>query len=260
MANLDGSDRNLVKSLSRAFEILEFLAKTREPQSASQIGTALQLPISSTFALLKSMMVLGYVIYDVKKRTYFPSIRVTDLGAWIPSSIFGFVPPSDIMAALRDELGETVCLCVQNDLQVQFIEMAPSDHPVNFNVPLGYKCPLFNSAVGYAVLSVKPAIEVEQLASRVAAAGNLDAVPIDMERTMRVLANIKKSGFSIVYDEYTIGLGAIAWVVPTNHPSSYFVMSIGGPTERIRAKQRKIVELVTKVMKRFSNVRSLKAS
>jgi DNA-binding IclR family transcriptional regulator len=253
-------DQKLVKSLARVFEILELFSVKREPLTATQIGANLSLPLSSTFALLKSMMSLGYVIYNVDEKTYFPSTRVTDLGAWVPSSIYGSLPPWDLMETLRNELAESISLSIQNDLSVQFVHTLRGPLPFNFNMELGYRCPLFGSAVGFAALSVKSDDEVAQYATRIATMDPEAGAKIDLDNVMQILAEVRRTGFAVVHDDYLEGLGAIAWSVPTDHPSRHFIMSISGPPERIRKNQIRIFRTIENSLRRFSGATRLKAS
>ena len=79
---MDGH-RKIVKSAGRVFAVLEYFAEIARPASAVEICTRLDLPASSTSALLGSLVDLGYLHYDPRRRVYHPTIRVGFLGDWI---------------------------------------------------------------------------------------------------------------------------------------------------------------------------------
>jgi len=53
---------DVVKSVGRVLEVLDFFRQQRNPAKANDIGLALGYPKSSTNALLKSMVSLGYLL------------------------------------------------------------------------------------------------------------------------------------------------------------------------------------------------------
>ncbi|MBP8232968.1 MAG: helix-turn-helix domain-containing protein, partial [Rhizorhabdus sp.] len=77
------ADDSSVKSASRVFEILELFDGSRVPLSATEIVRKLGWPQSSTVALLKTLVSLGYLAYDTFERTYLPTMRVALLGGWM---------------------------------------------------------------------------------------------------------------------------------------------------------------------------------
>ena len=68
-----------VKSARRVFEILELFATVRRPWRAGAMSKHLRYPPSSTFALLRSMSAMGYLTFEKKTHTYFPSVRLLHL-------------------------------------------------------------------------------------------------------------------------------------------------------------------------------------
>jgi hypothetical protein len=78
-----------VKSAARAIEVLNYFASVREPQPLKTICRSLEYPQSSMTVLLKTLTSLGYLNSDRSRRVYFPTIKVTSLGDWIPVALFG---------------------------------------------------------------------------------------------------------------------------------------------------------------------------
>ena len=88
-----------VKSAQRALEILEVFARHRRPLALKEILDELGYPTSSGSALMKSLVQLGYLDYDRERRTYFPTMRIAVLGAWVPGALFG---DGQLLPALED--------------------------------------------------------------------------------------------------------------------------------------------------------------
>ena len=77
---------SIVKSVGRVFEVLELFDAERAALTATAIARALKYPASSTVALLKSMVRLGYLTYDPSERTYFPTLRMALISHWLEKS------------------------------------------------------------------------------------------------------------------------------------------------------------------------------
>ncbi|HQN50687.1 MAG TPA: helix-turn-helix domain-containing protein, partial [Phenylobacterium sp.] len=69
----------VVKSAQRAFAILELFELERRPLSLTEVTQALRYPTSSTAALLKSLVVTGYLEFDRARRAYRPTMRIAVL-------------------------------------------------------------------------------------------------------------------------------------------------------------------------------------
>jgi DNA-binding IclR family transcriptional regulator len=117
-----------VKSAARVLEIFEFFNERRGPLTLKEITERLGYPQSSTTVLLKSLIVLGYLNYDRKGRTYLPSLKLASIGGWIADHVGPRGPILDLMSELRERTGETIALAVQNDIYVQYLKIIDSDH------------------------------------------------------------------------------------------------------------------------------------
>ena len=126
-----------VKSARRVFEILEYFERHRRPMALKEILEGLGYPASSGSALLKSLVALGYLDYDRERRSYFPTMRIAALGAWVHDSLFGDGQVSRLMNHLYEATGETVILAAQSDLHAQYVHLIRSAEPLSVAVPPG---------------------------------------------------------------------------------------------------------------------------
>src|SRR6185369_3903005 len=82
----------VVKSCDRALKILELFDVLRREALVSEVSDLLNLPQSSASALLRSMVVMGYLHFNPDTRAYCPTTRVALLGNWINGSIISAGP------------------------------------------------------------------------------------------------------------------------------------------------------------------------
>src|SRR3546814_5492035 len=79
-------EQKTVKSAGRVLEILEYFDDLQRQSTVMEIADALGYPQSSTSALLRSLVGMGYLNYDAHARTYITSSRVALLGSWVNRS------------------------------------------------------------------------------------------------------------------------------------------------------------------------------
>ena len=241
---------DVVKSVGRVFEVLPLFDARRAPLRATDVERALHYPQSSTLALLKSMVRLGYLAFERLDRTYLPTMRVAALGHWLDAAFHG----EGRLAALLEDLGEstseTVCLSCQNDLSMQFTQVRLGSQGLILSVRPGDLAPLFQSAIGLTALSARPDAAIRKLAQRMNRQVRRPAPKIDPEAVLQRVRRIRVAGHGMGYDLYMAGVGAIAWVLrPANVPRP-IVLSVGGPVARIRAREAQIVKAARAALRR----------
>jgi DNA-binding IclR family transcriptional regulator len=235
---------DVVKSVGRVFEVLELFDARRAPLSATEVERALRYPQSSTLALLKSMVRLGYLAFDRIDRSYLPTMRVAALGRWVDAAFHG----EGRLAALVDELAgstsETVCLSCQNDLSMQFTQVRLGGQGLILSVKPGDVVPLFESAIGLTALSARPDASIRKLAARMNRQARGQRPKVDLEAVLQRVRRIRAAGHGTGYGLHLRDIGALAWsLVPEGAPRP-IVLSIGGPVARIREREAHLVKAV----------------
>ena len=77
--------RQIRRPRARDLRVLQRAA--RPAHRSRRSPTRLGYPQSSTTVLLKSLIVLGYLNYDRKARTYVPSLKLASIGGWIADHV-----------------------------------------------------------------------------------------------------------------------------------------------------------------------------
>jgi len=232
----DGS----IKSAQRVFEVLEHFERQRRPLTLKEIGADLGYPASSGSALLKAIVAQGYLDYDRERRTYFPTMRIAALGAWVREALFGDGAITELMEHLHAVTGETVILAAQSDLYAQYVHVIHSAEPLRFSVPPGTRRPLAKSGMGWLLLSAKPDVEIEKLRRRINAEAGGEAV-LSREALMTHVGEVRARGY--VFSKHTVsdGVGVIAALLPRGPFGRVFAVGAAGPVSRLEAKEALIV-------------------
>ena len=233
-----------VKSAARVIEVLELFTADPRPLSLKEISTRLGYPQSSTTVLMKSLMSLGYLNYDPARRVYFPTLRVTRLGEWIPQALFGAGKVLDVMNDIHNATGEVVALAVLNDVYIQYIKVIQSSHPLRIHIEEGAMRLATRSAAGWMLLSMKSDGEVDKLARRANIAVQTVSERVNVGEFVKMMPQIRRENWA--YTENTPYLGAATVCVPLSITlqGQPVTLGMGGPVERLRPLRPKALQLL----------------
>ena len=233
-----------VKSAARVIEVLELFTTDPRPLSLKEISTRLAYPQSSTTVLMKSLMSLGYLNYDPARRVYFPTLRVTRLGDWIPQALFGAGRVFEVMNDIHNATGEVVALAVLNDVYIQYIKVIQSSHQLRIHIEEGSMRLATRSAAGWMLLSMKSDVDVDKLARRANIAVPSVAERVNVSDFVKMMPQVRRENWA--YTENTPYLGAATVCVPLSITlqGQPVTLGMGGPVERIRQLRPKALQLL----------------
>ncbi len=203
-----------VKSATRVLEIFEYFDEVRRPVTIQDVAQALSYPHSSTAALLKSLVSLGYLEHDDRGRTFFPSIRISLLGNWVEAEALPIRNVQRLMRRLSADTGCTIILAARLGDHAQYIKVIQGTSPIRFHVKPSTRRMLAFSTIGRVLLSELPLARSETFDSgcpcRHAGAAGIDAG--DRRRTaknqktrLRALQRSRDSGGHHAGDAHSDG-------------------------------------------------------
>lgn len=247
--------RQAVKSASRILEILELFSDERRPLRLNEIYQALAYPQSSTTNLLKSMVMMGYLNYNRPTRTYLPTNRVSLLGNWLMSFLYG---QSGYYEALLDELlaktDETVVIATQNDLFIQYIAVRTPKHEFKVPPPEGTMRLLTDSSAGFALMSQIKDRTIDKLC-RYINYYELSNPRVDIEKVLKKVSVVRQQGFCFLPYRPTSNLSSIAFPLGEHVHGIPLAVGVGGFSDRIQQRKEALVEILRETISDFHHMR-----
>jgi IclR family transcriptional regulator, acetate operon repressor len=150
---MDASDTRGVKSAMRTVALLDFFARQGGMYSLTEIQQELGYPKSSLYALLRTLVRLGWVETDPTGTLYRIGMRALLVGA---SYIDGDPVVSmahETLDWLAEATGETVHFGRLDDVDVVYLSSRPSRHNLRPVVRVGRRLPAHCTALGKALLA-----------------------------------------------------------------------------------------------------------
>jgi DNA-binding IclR family transcriptional regulator len=243
---------SVVKSVGRVFEVLELFDAERVALSATSVARSLKYPASSTVALLKSMVTLGYLTYDNIDRTYFPTVRLALIGSWLEKSFFVEGHLFELLDEIAAASEEAVFLSWPADLEVQYVRVRGTLHLPGSESCAGSRLPLFSSVTGLTALSQKRDVEIVKLVERLNQQRRKQEQQVDLASAMEQIRRFRTLGYGVGYDGVVPGFGTLAWILRQKGAARSIIISVVGPSERLKAREKNLVHSIKAVLQRTS--------
>ncbi len=240
----------VVKSAARVLEILEFFDDIQREATVVEVSQSLDYPQSSTSALMRSLVVLGYLTYDRQTRTFVPSSRVALLGSWTNPLFLREGKLLEVMRELNESTGDAVLLATRNGLYAQYIHVIQATSPARLHITLGTVRPLAASVFGYALLSTMPDAEIARIVTRTNAEANSPDKAVKIRELQPILNDIRTKGYAFMTNVVTKGGGVLAVPLPQGTNQGDLVVGIAGIAEVMSARRDELVRVVLETVNR----------
>ena len=240
-----------VPAATRALRVLRFLASQPDPVPLDRIMRACDLPRSTAYHLLSTMVDEGFVIHLVEEKRYGLGVAAFEVGSGYsrqePLQRIARRPLADLV----DRAGRTAHLAVLHGRDVLYVveERAPGRAPLVTDV--GVRLPAHLTASGRAILARLPASQVRALYPT--SADFVDRHghgPRTLGALRAVLHETRQRGYAVEHGEVTPGLASVAAAVVDHngHPVAGVAVTYegDGEAETLSRQVRRTAELLTR--------------
>jgi IclR family transcriptional regulator, KDG regulon repressor len=230
-----------IKTAQRVCEVFEYFHEAQGPLALKDVVCRLGYPASSCSALLKSLVVMGYLDYDLERRKYLPTMRMPTIVSWIERARFGNGSVLAAMRRLHEMTLETVNLGAQSDLHAQYLFQIPTRLPLPYPRIRQTIRPLARSGLGWLLLSALDEDALENLVRRINYAQRRSRERVDIATLSDAVAKIRRDGY--VFSKHTVveGAGMIGMLIPKPPGGRQLALSVHGPVSRLEQKQTVIL-------------------
>jgi DNA-binding IclR family transcriptional regulator len=223
--------------LSRAVAILRAVAGEPQGLSLSELADRTSLPRSTVHRLVTALQaerLLAAASPSGRVRIGADVVRLGDDGR---PDVSDQLRP--VLRRLFDTLEETVDLARLDGDHLRFLEQIPAPHRLRAVSAAGSTFPLHCTANGKAVLSLLSDEEVRALLPAELSRYTANTI-VSRAVLLRELAEIRRSGVALDYEEHTLGICAASFAI--REPLGALVaVSVPVPTPRFQAQAREVM-------------------
>lgn len=225
----------LNRSLARGLDMLALLSEAPKGLALHEITRALDMPKSSAFNLIHTLLQKGYVAHDSQTGCYALSLRVFELG----SAAF---KGTNIETVLRQHMGdiyqasnETVHCGVPDGRDVVYIDKIESTHSIRMTSRIGARLPLYCTAMGRAILACMRDEEVACLLRDQVFEALTPKTLATREALYDELARVRAQGYAKEVEETNENVCCIGVAVRDRAGKPVYAISISAPIFRMDA-------------------------
>jgi DNA-binding IclR family transcriptional regulator len=233
----------LVKSATRALDVLELLAARPEPMPHGEIARALRIPKSSLTELLATLEQRNYVVREgsgtAERMRLGPAVLGLAGVMLRRTDVTRLAQP--VVAALTTRTGESAALVLRQGSEVVVVCKENCNQPILYSLQLGERGPVNASAGGKAILGLMPTDEVDAILS----AGPLPRLtprtltdPVTLRRELAVVA---REGIAYSREEMIEGIIAMGHAVLDAAGRPCAGLSVGVPKVRFTREKEKLL-------------------
>lgn len=228
-----------VRSVDRAVAILEYLAGSDRPAQLRELSEAIDAPKSTTLNIARTLATRRLLSFDDATKAYQLGPRLGQFATRAPHGPDLRRVARPHLERLARDTGEGAFLSVLEGDEVVYIERVESAQPIRYAAPVGGRRPLHCTSAGKIALAMSPAGLVERYVEHGLVRQTRSTIT-DAAELARQLARARQRGWADARDESVVGLTGIA--APIVGPSGALVamLTVAGPTFRMRGQQRAV--------------------
>lgn len=207
--NIVKSPAPAVPALEKALDILEYVAQHGTPITVKQIAITLELPLATTYRIVKYLCNRGYLRGETEGE-YSLGPQFLYLTQVVTGQFDLISQAKPIMNALAAQTGQTAQLGILQDSGVVYIEQAFPSRPVNIVAALHTVIPVNLSASGKVLVAyLNPQEQAYFLQSAPLVMQTRRSI-VDRETFQAELLAVRQQGYALDQEEYARGIGCAA--------------------------------------------------
>jgi IclR family pca regulon transcriptional regulator len=195
----------------------------------SEVAQVAGLDPGTTYRLLNTLTVHGYIERIADKKLFRLTMKVLDLGfrAIGRHSIPELARP--VLHSLVSEVHEAASLGTLEGSDILYVERVRAGHDrLGVEIRVGSTIPAHCSAIGQALLAYLPKSQLAQVLSQPSRSADMPPVPVGSQELAKALDNVRRDGYCLRDSYFANGLRVLAVPVLDDDRRPLAAISITG--------------------------------
>jgi len=241
-----------IKSIRNCFRILSLFNKQNPNLDADRISQAIDIPKSSVYRYLNTLIQESILEYDPTTKKYALGLKIFELGATAYHQLELRKIAIPFMKELAKKTRETVYLTALDRDRAICIERIESDFPIRLSINRGESFPLHASATARILMAYLSNEEQDRIVKK-GLKKFTEFTITDAVKLRKNLNAIKKRGFALSDQELDMGAKAVSAPIFNFFGRVVAGLSIAGPIHRFTdEKVTEYKDLVVDYSKKIS--------
>ncbi|HHU77140.1 MAG TPA: IclR family transcriptional regulator [Firmicutes bacterium] len=235
----DRKSKYLIKSVIKAFQIMETMSKPNEEIRIKDLAAAMDMEQSTIHRFLLTLEHLGYVEQTEKNGKYRLSLKLFEVGSSLIHSLDLHSQTSPVLHELNKRFGETVHLVVLDKGEAVFVnKLATFPTLVTYSY-IGKRCHAHCIASGKVLLAHLTPGEFENIIREKGLPQFTANTLTDVEELKKHMVEIRKEGLAYDFGELEPLVNCVAAPVKNHAGQVIAAVSVSGPASRLDLEKLK---------------------
>ncbi len=229
--------RDRGSTIHRVLDILDTIAASDKPLSATEINEILNLPKATVHRLCAELEARGYLLKKINGKSYMPGNQFRDLAVGALSHSRFRTLRLAILQKLSERVGETCNIAYPVGIEMAYSDRVLSPSPLRLHLPIGTRVPLHCTASGKLFLAslARP--------KRIAVINQLNLKPLtsntitSAEHLIEEVETVHKQQLAVDNEEIFEGVMAIGVPITDRKGRFYSSLAIQAPVSRLSVDQ-----------------------
>lgn len=220
-------------ALEKALDVLDAIGMSAAGISQTDLASQLQLPRTTVYRLLATLVARGLVRRDPQRKVYCLGLRCFEMARQ------AYAMPDLVSAAalelraLRDITGETTYLATLDGREVISLERCDGAHSERSAAVLGQRKPVHCTSQGKAILSAMSDAARDELVRELTLKELTPMTITDRRRLQAELRIVKARGYAIDDEEIVLGVRCVGAAIVDPAGQVRGAVSVAGPAWRL---------------------------
>ena len=220
-------------TIERVLDIIDTVAASTKPLSATEINEVLGLPKATAHRLCAELESRGYLLKRINGKSYQPGNRLYDVAVGVLANERFSASRHAILTALSEKVGETCNIAYPDGLAMAYSGRVETRAPLRLQFPIGMRVPLYCTASGKLYLSTLPRSRRKLVISKLQLEKHAKNTITDPDVLMAELDMIDQRQVSIDNQELYDDIIAIAVPIRDKYGRFYSSLAIQAPASRL---------------------------
>lgn len=221
-----------IKSLEKAFSILEAFSPGNRKMGVSELSEKVGIPRPTVSRIVATLVKLGYVQQDLEERKYQLSLKILSLAKIVQAGLDLQNVAIPVLQRLRDKIKETVYIDVLDGDERVCIYSFPGTQAVRTFVEVGQRSPLHAGADSRVLLASLTDEEIKSYIKRTELKPLTNKTITNEDCLWEEIKKIRRTGMSISAGEFNPGSACISVPVRDFDGKVVAAVSVSYPVTR----------------------------
>lgn len=221
-----------MKSVKKAIEVLEALAKRENGGGITQLSKQLNLPKSTIHQILSTFKSARFVEQNPEDRQYHLGLRIFELGNIVQSQLQLRKIAHPYLYDLSRKTNETSYLVVLEGKRIVYIDCVESTARLRAHPVFGDRVPLHCTGVGKAIMAFLPEVKIHEIIYEDGLERFTENTITDPQLLQQELKKVRKRGYAIDNIEHEEGIRCVGAPIRNHRKEVFAAISVSGPSQR----------------------------